>query len=106
VWYIRSMQWFQHPASVRPPKRRRHAAEAHGDGDDDPMDVDPYQEKWETLARLDSGYTEMDRRMKAVEDEMERMRVSENERHSVSGGRPTTYYGSTPVQFSQQVCYP
>ena len=87
------MQWFQHPGTFRPPKRCRRVDEAHGDGDDDdnPMDVDPYQEKWETLARLDSGYTEMDRRMKAVEDEMERMRVSGNERHSVSGGRPTTY---------------
>ena len=68
------MQWFQHPASVRPSKRRRRVEEAHGDGDgnddDDLMYVDPYQEKWETLARLDSGYTEMDRRM-TVEDEME-----------------------------------
>ena len=85
------MAWFHHPANVRSLKRRRRVAEAHGNDDDDPMDVDPYQEKWETLERLDTGYTEMDRRMKAVEDEMERMRVSGNERHSVSGGRPTTY---------------
>ena len=91
--------------NVRPPKRRRRVAEAHGDDDDDPMDVDPYQEKWETLEHLDTGYTEMDRRMKAVEEEMARMRVTVNERHSVSGGRPTTNYGATPVQFSQQVFY-
>ena len=97
------MAWFHHPANVRPPKRRRRVVEAHHD---DPMDVDPYQEKWETLERLDTGYTDMDRRMKAVEEEMARMQVTVKEWHSVSCGRPTTNYGSTPVQFSQQVCYP
>ena len=100
------MVWFRHPANVRLPKRRRRFGEAHGDGVDDSTDVDPYQEKWETLERLDTGYTDMDRRMKAVEEEMARMQVTVKEWHSVSCGRPTTNYGSMPVQFSQQVCYP
>lgn len=64
-------------ASTRPPKRRRRVAEAHGGGDDDdPMDVDPYQDKWVTLDRVDRGYTDLQRRMTAVENEMASMRVN------------------------------